>query len=448
MAKYLSAPIPTTKMPKGIPYIISNELAERFSFSGMRGILVVFMTTYLMGRDGQLASMTDEDAKTYYHLFMSGVYLFPILGAIISDVLIGKYYTIISFSLIYCLGHGTLAVDDTTFGLFVGLTLIAVGSGGIKPCVAANLGDQFGVRNQNLLTKTYGWFYFAINVGALLGALLTPILLKYHGPAWAFGVPGVFMLIATTCFWMGRHRYAHIPPSGMGFIREAISPEGRRALGKLSIVFIFQIVFWALLDQTGSAWVLQAKRMDLEFMGVEWLPSQVQAANPILLMVFILLFNYVLYPAAEKVVRVTPLRKISLGLFMTVAGFSVPLWIESQIQAGNTPNIGWQFLAYVLLMASEVLVAITFLEFSYTQAPKKLKSVVSAMSYLTVSVANLFVAAVNFFILNDDGSSKLEGASYYGFFTGLMLIAAVVFVFVAYFYKEKRYIQDQREPGA
>ena len=70
------------------------------------------------------------------------------------------------------------------------------------------------------------------------------------------------------------------------------------------------------------------------------------------------------------------------------------------------------------------------------------------MSYLTVSVANSFVAAVNFFILNDDGSSKLEGASYYAFFTGLMLIASIVFVFVAYFYKEKLYIQDEEAVDA
>jgi POT family proton-dependent oligopeptide transporter len=430
-------------MPGGIPYILSNEVAERFSFSGMRGILVVFMTTYLMGRNGELATMGEEDAKAYYHLFMAVVYLFPLVGAFIADVLLGKYRTIISFSLIYCLGHGALALDDTRLGLFAGLMLIAVGSGGIKPCVSANLGDQFGATNQHLLPKVFGWFYFSINVGALASALLIPLLLEYYGPAWAFGVPGVFMLLATLCFWMGRNKFIHIPPSGMGFVREAISPEGLRAIGKLSIVFVFLIVFWSLMDQTGSAWVLQAKQMDRDFMGIEWLPSQIQAANPLFLMALIVLFNYVLYPAVEKVVRLTPLRKISVGIFMTAAGFSIPVWIESQIQSGNTPNIGWQLLSYVLLMASEVLVAITFLEFSYTQAPRRMKSVVSAMCYLTVSVGNMLTAAVNYFIQNEDGTSKLEGASYYAFFTGMMLASAIVFVFVAYFYKERQYIQDE-----
>ena len=73
MAKYRTASVPSTGMPKGLPYILSNEMAERFSFSGMRGILVVYMTTYLMGSNGELATMSPDDAKTNYHLFMSAL---------------------------------------------------------------------------------------------------------------------------------------------------------------------------------------------------------------------------------------------------------------------------------------------------------------------------------------------------------------------------------------
>ena len=201
MARYRSAACPFTKMPSGIPYILANEVAERFSFSGMRGILVVFMTTYLIGRNGELAPMGEADAKTYYHLFIAAVYLFPPVGAFIADVLFGKYYTIIAFSLIYCLGHGALALDDTRLGLFAGLTLIAVGSGGIKPCVSANVGDQFGATNQHLLSKVFGWFYFSINVGALASALLTPLLLEHYGPCMGLrctgGIhaPGYFLFL-------------------------------------------------------------------------------------------------------------------------------------------------------------------------------------------------------------------------------------------------------------
>ena len=113
------------------------------------GILVVFMTQYLMGRDGSLAVMGKADAMEYYHWFLSAVYFFPVLGALCSDVWLGKYRTILYVSLIYCLGHLALSLDETRLGLAVGLTLIAVGSGGIKPCVSANVGDQFGQSNRH-----------------------------------------------------------------------------------------------------------------------------------------------------------------------------------------------------------------------------------------------------------------------------------------------------------
>ena len=140
MSKYLHFPIKTKKIPRGIPYIIANEAAERFSFYGMKGILVIFMTQYLFITSGE-TNISEESAKGYFHLFTAAVYLFPIFGALISDIFLGKYKTIIFFSLVYFLGHFVLAIDPSKLGLSIGLTFIAIGSGGIKPCVSAHLGD-------------------------------------------------------------------------------------------------------------------------------------------------------------------------------------------------------------------------------------------------------------------------------------------------------------------
>ena len=157
MSKYLTSPRASKNIPKGIPYIIGNELAERFSFYGMKCILVVFMTKYLMTSNGD--SMSNSDATYWYHLFTSVVYFTPILGAIISDVFLGKYRTILILSIVYCFGHLALAIDQTTWGLSIGLSLIAVGAGGIKSCVSAHVGDQFGKTNSYLLEKIFSWFY-------------------------------------------------------------------------------------------------------------------------------------------------------------------------------------------------------------------------------------------------------------------------------------------------
>lgn len=441
MSKYRSAPVATPNLPPGIPFIVANEAAERFSYYGMRAILVVFMTQYLSDVAGKPDPMSPEEAKGWFHLFVSGVYLTPMLGAIIADGWLGKYRTIVILSIVYCLGHFALALDATRTGLLLGQSLIALGAGGIKPCVSSHLGDQFGNSNRHLLSRAFGWFYFAINLGAFGAMLITPYLLHQHGPAVAFTVPGILMAVATCIFWSGRYRYAHIPPGGMEFVRQVLAKEGLRVLARLALIYLFVAMFWALFDQTGSSWVLQAQQMDRMWLGHEILPSQIQSANPLLIMLLVPLFSYWIYPQVEKVVPLTALRKIATGMFVTVLAFALSSWLQMKIDAGQNPHIAWQLLAYVILTCAEVMVSITCLEFSYTQAPNSMKSFIMAFFMMSVAAGNLFTSAVNFLIQNPDGSSKLEGASYFWFFTGVMLVTAILFLVVARRYKEKTHIQ-------
>lgn len=403
---YLTAPVPSDRMPSGIPYIIGNEAAERFSFYGMKAVLTIFMTKYLMDNFGYKDVMSPEEAKTWFHLFTSAVYFTPIFGAILADYFLGKYKTIVSLSIVYCLGHLALALDDTRLGLSIGLTLIAIGAGGIKPCVSANVGDQFGKTNQHLIEKVFGWFYFSINFGAFTSSILTPVMLRYYGPNVAFGIPGGLMLLATWIFWLGRQKFVHIPAGGKAFFQEVFSAEGLKSVSNLFVIYLFVAMFWALFDQTGSAWVLQAEKMDLDWLGITWLPSQIQAINPILIMVFIPIFTFAVYPALNRMFKLTPLRKIAIGMFVTVPAFLLPAWIESRLNAGFQPNIAWQLVSYVIITAAEVFVSITCLEFSYTQAPKRMKSFVMAFFLMSVSFGNLFVAGVNFLIQKTEPVGK------------------------------------------
>lgn len=448
---YLTAPIKTDKMPPGIPYIVGNEAAERFNFYGMRAILVVFMTKYLVDRSGAVAPMNENDANAVYHLFLSLNYFLPMLGAIIADAFWGKYRTIFWLSLVYCLGSLALAVDHTRVGLFLGLTLIAIGSGGIKPCVSANVGDQFGPQNQHLLSRAFGWFYFSINFGSFFSILLVPWLLEKYGPLPAFGVPAVLMLLATYVFWAGRHKFAHIPPSGTAFFKRAFNAEGLSVLGRLAVIFIFVAIFWSLWDQTGGEWVLQAEKMERRVTLFGWsfelLSAQIQAVNAIMVLAFIPLFQYLIYPAINRVFPLTPLRKIGLGLIVAGLAFLVSAWIETQIAAGLKPNIAWQMPAYALITAAEVMVSITGLEFAYTQAPRHMKAMVQALYLLSISAGNLFTGLVHIFIQNDDGTVKLHGASFYNFFAALSIGCVAVYVFVAKAYKERSYLQDEAPPA-
>src|ERR1051325_2742195 len=193
MAKteYLTAPLKTDRMPPGVPYIVGNEAAERFSYYGMNSILVVFMTKYLMDRQGHPVHMSAAQADAWYHFFVGWVYGLPLLGAFLGDAVLGKFRTILILSIVYCFGHLTLALDQTRLGLSIGLGLIALGAGGIKPCVSANVGDQVGPSNQHLLTRVFSWFYFSINFGSAFSTILIPEFLDKVSPQIAFGTPGI-----------------------------------------------------------------------------------------------------------------------------------------------------------------------------------------------------------------------------------------------------------------
>ena len=441
--EYLTAPLPTTKMPPAVPYILANEATERFAFYGSRAILVFFMTHLLRSATGELAPMADEQARFWFHLFISAVYFTPLIGALISDIWLGKYRTILFFSIVYAVGFLALTVDQTRIGLFAALILIAIGSGIIKPCVSAFVGDQFGTTNKHLMPRVYSWFYWSINLGSFVATLAVPELLDRYGPKVAFGVPLGFMILAIVAFWMGRRRFVHIPRAGAGFVAECFSGEGLRAIVKLSIIYLFTAPFWSLFDQMDSSWMLQATQMDRHWLGHTWLPTQIVAANPLLILILIPVFSYGIYPAINRVFPLTALRKIGIGLFVAAGAFTISALIEKQIVAGGAPSVGWLVLAYVFLTSAEVMVSITALEFSYTQAPKRMKSFIMAIFLLSISLGNVFTAVVNAVIMEPDGTSKLAGASYYWFFVGVMVVTAILFIPVARRYPVKDYIQDE-----
>jgi dipeptide/tripeptide permease len=576
-SKYLTAPIKTDKMPPGIGYIIGNEIAERFCYYGINAILPIFMATQLLDRLGHAAPMSEAEANGWYHTWIAWVYLLPFIGALLADAVWGKYRTIMWLSIVYCCGNLVLSGDHTRLGLAIGLLLIAMGAGGIKPCVSANVGDQFGSSNQHLLPRIFTWFYFAINIGSAFSSLITPWLLDppafsqiakeqikdppamvqkfqqgadpishfiwtqfqtnslkgltepksadtrretlanelnrvlvvtslydsnrfagvilgqktkdllaqqptgqmrillnrllisdaypqdvppsealnlsdssirfwsmVHGPAIAFGLPGVFMFMATVLFWSGRNKFVHIPHAGLGtYMRELFVREHFKALLNLLILVPFAAIYWSVWYQNFSSWVFQAEKMNRNILGHEWLPNQIQTANPVLVLVFLPFFAYVVFPIVGKFCKITPLRKFGAGLFCNAIAFFIVWVAQKWIDAGQTPSVLWQLLAFVPLTMSEVLVSVTHLEFSYIQAPKKMKSLVMCLYLGSIALGNILVAKVNFMIENK--TLDLPGAKYFMFFLVIMLVTAVLFLLVAQFYRGKTYIQDEAE---
>lgn len=440
--------------PVQISHIVGNEACERFSYYGMRSILVVFMTQTLLYQEHQ--------AKGVYHLFMSANYFLPLAGGYLADRYLGKYRTILWLSIVYCLGHGVLAFFESRTGLYVGLGLIAVGAGGIKPCVTSFVGDQFDKSNRHLVAKVYDLFYFSINFGSFFSSLLIPWTYRWYGPSIAFGIPGVLMALATWIFWLGRKDYVLVAPTGSqqssqfigiswyalthrkagkSWLDNAITKfgaekvDGVKAAWGVFAVFSSVVGFWALYDQTGSSWVIQAAKMDLNVAGYVFEASQIQALNPILVMLLIPVFSWGIYPGVERLgFKVTPLRKMGAGMLVTGISFLMVGAIQLFLDAGVFLSVAWQFFPFLVLTAAEVMISITGLEFAYTQAPPSMKGTIMSFWLLTIAAGNFLTAIVS--ALNPFNG----GAPEFFFYAGLVFAVALSYIWIATRYQERDYL--------
>ncbi len=215
--------------------------------------------------------------------------------------------------------------------------------------------------------------------------------------------------------------------------------DGARAVVRISGVFVMVAGFWALFDQKGASFILQAKQMNLDVGAVEFLgmrlggfrleASQLNAVNPFLVLLLVPLFQGVVYPGLVRMgVKVTALGKMSLGMFLAMSSFVVMAGIQAVIDGGARPHVFWQVVPILILTMGEVMISVTGLEFAFTQAPKTMKSTIMSFWLLTSAIGNLVAAVVSQW-------NRFHGAAYFLFFAALMLFCAVGFALLARRYR-------------
>ncbi|XP_050351962.1 peptide transporter family 1-like isoform X2 [Nymphalis io] len=362
------------------------EFCERFSYSGMKA----FLTLYLRSKLGY----SDESATEIYHVFSTFVYFFPILGGIIADNYLGKFRTILYLMFVYAGGNILVAITAIPYleipkrlCTLLGLFLITLGTGGIKPCVTAFGGDQFILPQQEKkLALYFSILYFNICTGSLISKTVSPILrsdVRCFGDkdcySLAFGAPGVIVLVSIVIFVSAKNKYVMKKPEGnllFDFVK-CVSLGLKNALIKgktekhshwldstqhrydkryirdvkktLSILTLFTVlpVFWALLDQLGSRWTLQATKMDGRLGFVTIKPDQLQVLGPICILIIIPLSQKYIYPYLEKRnILTNPLHKLTLGGVLAGVAFIASALVEIYIKTTypELPQLGYSQL--------------------------------------------------------------------------------------------------------
>lgn len=343
----------------------------------MRTILVLYLHWFM--------NMSDNTSTAIYHAFTVVAYFFPLLGALIADSWLGKYRTILYLSVVYAIGMilNTLGAVATIGNLathmalsFTGLFVIAIGTGGIKPCVSTFGGDQFSADQRRQRESFFSLFYFSINAGSLLSTVLSPILRedvhcfgRNDCYPLAFGLPAALMIVALITFAIGTPYYVIKPPEGNVLvevfkgIKSAIvhrwrTPKSQRnkdhwldyALVDTSrklvrdtkyvlrvlILFIPLPFFWSLFDQQGSRWTLQATRMNGYIGKLRIKPDQMQVMNPLFIIILIPLFEVTIYKWTRNY-NFTALKRMALGMVFAAVAFMIAAFVQFRIQTTMTP---------------------------------------------------------------------------------------------------------------
>jgi POT family proton-dependent oligopeptide transporter len=448
IGRYKSSNDDKIAMPPGIPYIIGNEIAVRFSESGMSSILFIFISKYLLDDMG-LPQLTEAQSMVWYHNFVSASWFFAVIGAVTADIFFGKYKTIVISSAIYCFGYLILAFFNTKSGLICGLTMVAIGVGGINPCVTAHVGDQFNRNNRRLINKIYSWFYFAINFGGLVAILLIPHLLEKYNPKIAFLVPGVLMLIATIIFYQGRQVFITIPPIGWrNYFKELQNKDNKQAIYNLLIIFVFIAFFFALHGQYSSSWVVQAGKMNREidfgFFKFSLGQSQIQVLNPIFVIILMPVFSYIICPLFDKYLHMPQLKKIAAGFFLAGASFIIIAAAQRLIEQGKEVGIVWQIWAFFLLTSGEIFIAITSFELSYLNAPNSMKSLSISLLMFAVSIGNKLTSEFNSIMQDRYGNLNILNSYYFMYFAAAIILVGILFIIYMPYYKGKVYLQKMK----
>lgn len=401
------------------------------------------------------------------HLFIFITYASCTLGGFLSDSYWGKFKTICYLSVVYIFGSILLSLGSvkaivgdppTAYATYVALLLIAIGTGGIKSCVTAFVGDQFHPSSVAALTSVFLYFYFTINAGSLLSTILTPIL-KNYSYALAYGIPAGLLFLSLIILLAGKSKYVINPASGNIFAhiyrviktayneRKKAKSQGEqinkkfldyaipqyseqeiedlRSLYNILIVFIPLPIYWSLFDQHSSKWVFMSQEMNTTILGLKIQPEHVQLLNPLLLLLMIVVFDKLIYPAFAKFnIVLHPLKhKMVVGMIFNALSFVISGGVQMYMYKIYPAklNVLWIIPQFFVMAIGEVLVSTTGLEFSYSQSPTYLKAIIMAAWYAAVAIGNIFVSLVSLFPIRHRAME-------------FFLYAAIMILFIEIFY--------------
>jgi proton-dependent oligopeptide transporter, POT family len=413
--------------PLGFWFIFWGEFAERCCFYGMRAILLLYMIDRL--------GFSEQAANRNMSLFVAACYLLPLVGGYIADHYLGKYRTIVFFSLPYIVAQLILGVENR-WVLLLALGLLAMGSGVIKPNISTLMGltyDQRRPGQLKLRSDAFALFYGSINIGAAISSFAMPALRDAYGYQIAFLFPAGLMALALFFFAIGKPFYAKET------IRQTTtSPEQRReqfvVFRRIMGLFIVVSFFWSIFDQAESTWTLFARdHLDLNLFGHQLAPDQIQALNPVFIVLLLAPVTMLWHLLDRLGFKLRPTDKMLVGFILTSVLTGIMSVAGYHAAAVGRISVLWEVIPYIFITCAEICISVVGLELAFSAAPPSMKSFITACWLLTVFVGNMINSVITPLYNTKIESLGLDltPGNFFGLFTIVMIMVTVAFMIVA-----------------
>ncbi|KAJ9086741.1 hypothetical protein DSO57_1001000 [Entomophthora muscae] len=424
--------------PRAVAFVLPNELFERFGLFGMLALMNQYLKTAFGLKEGE--------AKTYVHLFNALICTFPVVGGAISDSYLGKYYTVVIFSLISLVGNVMLSIFSVDgvvgelgrlpiWAFLVPVCLIAIGSGGAKPCAISHAGDQF--TETKLLDRFYSIHSMMMSIGILLAVIVIPLAKEEMGYHLAYGICTLALLVSLVTFISGKRVFTIVPPNGeflpWQIAKLTVHATVRKAMGhkaenwldlvsdsydaeliqearqflRVAVIFAPLIFMWMLNEQNATEWQNQYEMMDKVILGIT-IPTESSSLASALMIVFLLPFmGFVFFPFLERRgIQFGAGARVGMGYGLFLASFFVSTILQYPVQAAASNRVivnnvvvscegcvsgAWQLPQWILSSLGDTILGPSLGMLAYSNVGPKLKASAISLILLTIALANCII---------------------------------------------------------
>ncbi|MHC1730142.1 MAG: peptide MFS transporter [Syntrophobacteraceae bacterium] len=394
--------------PLGLFVLFLTEMWERFSYYGMRSLLVLYMVDQLF-LDAQAGEKVlgfglikgvleaifgplepQPLSSQIYGLYTAFAYMTPFFGGMLADRVIGQRRAVILGGVLMAIGHFLMAVESL---FFPSLLLLVLGSGAFKPNISTQVGSLYPPGDPRR-DRAFTIFYMGINLGAFLSPLVCGTLGQWLGWHYGFGAAGLGMVAGLCIYLFGQHTLSpdlHMQEAEEQRRKEPLTPAEHRRVWALVLICALNIIFWGIYEQQGNTMQLWADRYtNWSIMGLNIPSTWFQAFNPLMIFLFAPLLNIFWAWQHRRRSEPSSVMKMALGCFLAGASYVVMIFAAQGMGPEERRNVLWLLGTTFILTLGELYLSPIGLSLVTKVAPARIVSMMMGVWFLSSFFGNYF----------------------------------------------------------